>query len=87
MIEKLIGPLIGVLADVIPGYKTAVVGFTAAGMAICEISNLLFTYGHAFDAVTWGAVSTGAGLTIAIRKYREMREDLINLKKRESRLL
>lgn len=87
MIEKLIGPLIGVLADVIPGYKTAIVGFTAAGMVICELSKTFFEYGHSFDAGTWGAVSVGAGLTIAIRKYREMRENLINLKKREDGLL
>ena len=87
MIEKLIGPLIGVLADVIPGYKTAAVGVLAAGMAICELSNLLFEVGHSFESGTWGAIPVGAGLTIAIRKYREMREDLINLKKKEDRLL
>lgn len=76
MIEKLVGPIVNVLADLIPGYKTAVVAATAIGMVICELSNQFYQYGHSFDAATWAAIPTTAVATIAIRKYREMKEEL-----------
>jgi len=80
MIEKIIGPGIELLADVMPGYKTAIVGAVSIGMVMCEMSNLLWNYGHAFDAMTWSALPLAGGMTIAIRKYREMREELVNMK-------
>jgi hypothetical protein len=76
MLEKLIGPGIEYLSGLIPGYKTAVVGATALGMAICELSNYFFQYGHYFDASTWSAIPATAGMTIAIRKYREAKKEL-----------
>ena len=76
MIEKLVGPIVNILADLIPGYKTAVVGATAVGMIICELGDQFYQYGHSFDASTWAAIPTAAGMTIAIRKMREMKDEL-----------
>lgn len=76
MIERVIGPVVEMLSNSIPGYKTAVVGATAAGMAICELSNYFFQFGHSFDPSTWGTLPAAAGMTIAIRKYREMKAEL-----------
>lgn len=81
MLEKLIGPGIEYLSQLCPGYKTAAVGATALGMAICELSNYFFQYGHSFDPSTWGALPATAGMTIAIRKYREAKGELDNLKR------
>jgi len=79
MIEKVIGPAIEVLSGMIPGYKTAVVGVTALGMAICELSAMFFQFGHQFDASTWAAIPATAGMTIAIRKYRETKDALTQM--------
>jgi hypothetical protein len=78
--EKIIGPGIEYLSEVIPGYKTALVGATAIGMAICELSNYFFQFGHDFDASTWSAIPATAGMTIAIRKYREAKAELDNVR-------
>ncbi len=76
MIEKIIGPGIEFLSDLWPRWKTKIVGVVAVGMVICESSNLIWGYGHAFDAMTWAAIPMGASLTIAIRKFREMKDQM-----------
>lgn len=80
MIEKIIGPMIELLSDLWPGWKTKIVGGVGIGMAACEMSKLLWDFGHAFDAMTWGALPLAGGVTIAIRKYREMRNELTSMK-------
>jgi len=80
MIEKIIGPVIEVLSNLAPGWKTTIVGSMAGGMALCEMSNMFWQYGHSFDAATWGMLPLAGGVTIAIRKYREMKDELTSMK-------
>lgn len=80
MIERFIGPSVEWLSELWPGYKTQVVAVIGIGMMICEMSNYFWQFGHSFDMVTWNMVPMSASLTIAIRKYKEMKDKVKEIK-------
>lgn len=80
MVEKFIGPSVEWLSELYPGYKTKVaIGFIV-GMIICEVSGRIWGFGHQFDVATWAMIPATPSMTILLRKYKETKDQLKEIK-------
>ncbi len=81
MIEKFIGPSVEWLSKFYPGYKTKVAVGIIMGMIVCEASGYWLNFGHAFDASTWAMIPMTPSMTILLRKYRDAKNEIEEIKR------